>query len=172
MPSSSKTKGTRYERELVDGAAACGLAAERAWGSNGRALGHHEEVDVLIEGLKIQAKRRARIADYLKPNATVDAVAITLGNSPAGEAVMMADGYAILHQQRRKLAKHLVPSEHVDAVAVRADYGETLIIMRWSQFAKLLPHRDSDANNDDTLVVMPWVMFLDLMDGTAKAASP
>lgn len=74
MPHPSKRKGDRFERELVEAFRAAGLRAERAWGSDGRALATDagtpctSGVDVLVEGaLRIQAKRRAAVATYLKP---------------------------------------------------------------------------------------------------------
>ena len=48
MPNKSKAKGNRFEREIVECCQANDVPAIRAWGSNGRSLGHHEEVDVLI----------------------------------------------------------------------------------------------------------------------------
>ena len=73
MASKSKAKGNRFEKQLVDKAKETGLEAVRAWGSNGRALGHHEEVDLVIgNGIKVQAKCRANIADYIKPSEHVD----------------------------------------------------------------------------------------------------
>lgn len=76
MTHPSKRKGNGYERELVDQARDSGLEAKRAWGSNGQSLGMHEEVDLLIDGKKIQAKRRKKIADFLRPTEHVDAVAV------------------------------------------------------------------------------------------------
>ena len=74
MPHPSKRKGNRFERELVAAFEAAGLRAERAWGSDGRALRTDEgkpctsDVDLLVEGsIRIQAKRRKRVAGYLKP---------------------------------------------------------------------------------------------------------
>ena len=50
-----------------------GIHAKRAWGSNGNALGHHEEVDVLIDNdIKVQCKCRAKIAEWMIPNENVD----------------------------------------------------------------------------------------------------
>jgi len=77
MSHPSKVKGNAYERELVQQAQEAGLEAERAWGSNGRALGFHEEVDCVLhvsENLtfKVQAKRRKKLADYIKPSVFVD----------------------------------------------------------------------------------------------------
>ena len=77
MTHPSKQKGNRFERLIVDKAHSYGVKGERAWGSNGRALGMHEEVDVLLEGdLRIQAKCRKKIAEWLKPSEVVDAVVV------------------------------------------------------------------------------------------------
>lgn len=72
MPSPSKAKGNAYEREIVNKARELGLHAIRAWGSDGRSLGLHEGVDLVIEGLTVQAKRRKAIADYIRPDDDVD----------------------------------------------------------------------------------------------------
>mgnify|MGYP003113674643 CR=1 FL=1 len=74
MPSPSKAKGNRFEREIVTKAKEKGLIAQRAWGSNGMSLGMHEEVDCLVEGIKIQAKCRKKIASFLIPTEHVDVV--------------------------------------------------------------------------------------------------
>jgi|TARA_Y100000310_G_C20451176_1_gene700823 Holliday junction resolvase len=66
----SKQKGNRFERECVEKAKRQGLSAERAYASNGKALGESETVDVIIlaNGSKIrcQCKVRNRIAGYIK----------------------------------------------------------------------------------------------------------
>jgi len=73
-----KRKGTRFENLIVDIAEKYGFKAKRAWASDGRSLGMHSEVDVIIYPIdsrtpwKIQAKCRKSIADYLKPNENVD----------------------------------------------------------------------------------------------------
>ena len=69
---SPKNKGNNFERELVRSAQASGLPARRAWGSNGRALGFSEEVDLVIGDavtgeITVQAKRRASVAKWLIP---------------------------------------------------------------------------------------------------------
>ena len=76
MPSPSKAKGNRFEREIVNTVLSSGFnRCKRAWGSNGAALGMHEEVDVLIgDSFKIQAKCRKKIASFLIPTEHVDAV--------------------------------------------------------------------------------------------------
>ena len=77
MPSKSKAKGNRFEREIVKIAKNRGFESQRAWGSNGQALGMHEEVDLTLgknPKMKIQAKCRKSIASYLIPTEHVDAV--------------------------------------------------------------------------------------------------
>jgi Holliday junction resolvase len=76
MPHPSKTKGNTYERELVNAAKEAGLESKRAYASDGRSLGLHETVDLLIQDKKIQAKRRKSIAAFMQPTEHVDAVAI------------------------------------------------------------------------------------------------
>ena len=66
---SSKNKGNTGERQVVALAQDAGLTAVRAWGSDGRALGQATTCDVLINNKPYQVKRRAKIADYVKPPA-------------------------------------------------------------------------------------------------------
>lgn len=66
MPSKNSRRGSNFEREIVNIARAAGFRAERAYGSNGRALGESEQVDVLIGNLRVQAKRRKKLAEYLQ----------------------------------------------------------------------------------------------------------
>ena len=73
MPSKSKAKGNRFERLIVDMSKDAGVPAKRAWGSNGAALGMHEEVDVLLNNeIKVQCKVRKNIAQWMLPNENVD----------------------------------------------------------------------------------------------------
>ena len=51
MPSKSKEKGNRFERLCVNLALAKDLSAQRAWGSDGRSMGEHQEVDIKIEAV-------------------------------------------------------------------------------------------------------------------------
>lgn len=62
MGNKSAAKGKRFERETVNEAKAFGLDAERAYGSNGEAIGEHRTVDVRIERFVVQNKREERIA--------------------------------------------------------------------------------------------------------------
>ena len=62
MTHPSKVKGNAYERELVNQAKDSGLEAIRAWGSDGRSIGHTEGVDVLLDGKRrVQAKRMRKL---------------------------------------------------------------------------------------------------------------
>lgn len=93
MTHASKRKGNRYEREVVEQAEAFGLEAERAYASDGRSLGEAEECDVLIrdpeanvtDAVRIQAKRRKSIAQYLTPpeGADINVVRENYGDSLA-----------------------------------------------------------------------------------------
>lgn len=80
MPNRSKQKGNRFERQIVDRTKDYfrnKIKVQRAWGSNGAALGLHEEVDILIgKNLKLQAKCRKRIGQWMLPNENVDAQVI------------------------------------------------------------------------------------------------
>lgn len=68
----AKQKGNRVERECVNLAKGFGFESRRAWGSDGRSLGWHEEVDMVIElpkskPYKFQVKARKKIGDLYKP---------------------------------------------------------------------------------------------------------
>lgn len=71
MPSPSKAKGNRFERELVNKAKEYGLDAKRAYASNGLSLGLTDDVDLLIDGKAYQAKCRKTIGELYKPNKNV-----------------------------------------------------------------------------------------------------
>jgi Holliday junction resolvase len=79
MAHPSKRKGDKFERELVNQAEAAGVPAQRAFMSNGRALGESEGVDLVL-GLqgewRIQAKRRKSVANYLTPPEGADVTII------------------------------------------------------------------------------------------------
>jgi hypothetical protein len=87
----AKVKGSRFERECVNDAASKGLQARRAWGSNGESLMCHEEVDVLIEGWKVQCKRRAELPAWLGLSEEVDVVFLKADNREALALVRLED---------------------------------------------------------------------------------
>jgi Holliday junction resolvase len=74
MTAPSKRKGNEFERKIVSEARRQGLIAERAYASNGRSLGENDSVDVVVQGLRIQAKRRERLPKYLQIPEGADAV--------------------------------------------------------------------------------------------------
>ena len=75
MSNPSKQKGNRFERLIVRLCDIWNVKAKSAWGSNGQALGMHEEVDVLIgDDFRVQAKCRKKLASFLVPSEEVDAV--------------------------------------------------------------------------------------------------
>tara|TARA_R100000781_G_scaffold54158_4_gene35429 strand:- start:1136 stop:1498 length:363 start_codon:yes stop_codon:yes gene_type:complete len=85
MPSKSKAKGNRFERLVVDmtkhffsdNKGNNTIRVKRAWGSNGAAMGQHEEVDILIgDDIKLQAKCRGAMGQWMIPNENVDAQVI------------------------------------------------------------------------------------------------
>ena len=86
MTHPSKRKGNSFERELVNIAKASGIESKRAYASNGESLGLHPEVDCLVGGYKIQAKRRKVLASWLYPSNKVDVVA---ARPDGGEALVI-----------------------------------------------------------------------------------
>lgn len=90
MPSKSKAKGNRLERLIVDTFEHAGFECERAYGSNGTALGEAPTVDnvAYINGHKIciQAKSRKHIADFMKPPVGAD---VTILKEDRGEMMIV-----------------------------------------------------------------------------------
>ena len=80
MSSPSKNKGNRLERAIVNAFHDAGHHCTRAWGSNGRSIGMPEDVDnvATVNGvqLRIQAKARKRVADFMKPPPSCNAAII------------------------------------------------------------------------------------------------
>ncbi len=67
MSSKSKLKGNNFEREVVNLAKSFGLKAKRAYASNGLSLGKAEDVDIIIENMDFQCKRRKKLGKLLRP---------------------------------------------------------------------------------------------------------
>ena len=73
MPNRSKEKGNRFERYIVSLCEQTDIPAKRAWGSDGRSLGLHEEVDIVIDSdITVQAKCRHRLPAYILPSSNID----------------------------------------------------------------------------------------------------
>ena len=66
MTHPNRRRGNDTEREFVNLAKEHGLDAERAWGSDGKSLGLPSDVDVRIEELSMQVKRRKTLPSYLQ----------------------------------------------------------------------------------------------------------
>lgn len=79
MANRNKQRGNEFEREVVNKAKDKGIHAERAYASNGRALGEHEEVDCVLgkgpDRIRVQAKRRKVLPAYLQVPEEADIVA-------------------------------------------------------------------------------------------------
>ena len=90
MSHPSKIKGNRVEREVVDIFKQEDIKATRAWGSNGKSLGLHEEVDVYVNDLdlKIQVKARKQIAEYVIPDTNIVDMQVVKGNNKPHLAVL------------------------------------------------------------------------------------
>ena len=98
MGSPSKLKGSNFERELVNTAKAFGLHAVRAYGSNGKALGEAETVDLKIEGVNVQAKRRKALAAYLRVPEGADIVIFRQDNEKSLVLLDFEKYLILLHQ--------------------------------------------------------------------------
>jgi len=87
MTSKAKAKGYGYERELVYALRGFGCTSvQRAFGSDGRAMGEKADIDIKAEfngiDFKVQAKRRRALPKYLRPgNANVVAMREDRGNT-------------------------------------------------------------------------------------------
>lgn len=82
MGNPNRRRGFGFERELVTMAREMGMDAERAYGSNGKALGQAEEVDCMIQGCRVQAKRRKTLPAYLQIPKGCDAVVFRQDRGP------------------------------------------------------------------------------------------
>jgi len=102
----SKRKGNSFERELVKLAQEWGFSSKRAWGYNGRSLGMHDEVDLLIEEYKVQAKRRKTLPKYLKCEHT-DIVAFREDRGTTYALMPMEKFLTLLYKIRRNELKQL-----------------------------------------------------------------
>jgi|TARA_R110002124_G_scaffold246277_3_gene411384 Holliday junction resolvase len=91
MPSKSKAKGNRFERECVNAALEHGLESKRAWGSDGRSLGLHAEVDMVIEEFTVQCKVRKRIAKWITPSEEIGGLHLQLVKESRGKSYVIIE---------------------------------------------------------------------------------
>ena len=70
---SSKNKGSKFERDCCKQAELFEIPSKRAWGSDGRSMGLHQEVDIVIgdkkynDEMHVQCKIRKRLPEYIFP---------------------------------------------------------------------------------------------------------
>tara|TARA_R100001443_G_scaffold94751_2_gene101294 strand:+ start:619 stop:936 length:318 start_codon:yes stop_codon:yes gene_type:complete len=103
MAHPSKDKGNRFERLVVNITKDEGIPAKRAYGSNGQALGCHEEVDVLINNkIKVQCKTRKKIANWILPSEHVD-IQVIKEDRGIPYAVLPYDDYLELIKKANKI---------------------------------------------------------------------
>jgi Holliday junction resolvase len=91
MTHPAKRKGNGYERELVAHFGGYGVPAERAYASNGKALGCAETVDIVAGGCRIQAKRRKKLPAFLCIPNGCDAVVFRQDNGASLVLVRLED---------------------------------------------------------------------------------
>ena len=65
MANRNKQRGYELEREIMAIGQAAGLVCERAWCSDGRAMGEDRTVDCIVGGCRIQSKRSRTLPKYL-----------------------------------------------------------------------------------------------------------
>jgi hypothetical protein len=171
MSSSSKAKGTGYEREFLEKLANGGIEdAERTWGSDGRSRGLHREVDVVIRGsVYVQNKRPSSVPGYLFPKDKGHIKVLTERSTGDEYAIVWLDPYYIRllntagidpsvdRGDRKTIGNDWVPSEHVVAQVMREDYDTDgdLVVMEKPTYDKMkaaahrLPKGCLITNNSD-----------------------
>ena len=113
MSNPSKIKGNKFERDCCKLAEAFEIPSKRAWGSDGRSMGLHQEVDIVIGDKKYkdecncQCKIRKRLPDYIFPKTNV--VDCHLIREDRGDAyiVMRYEDYLAEMRRLRVLKKQL-----------------------------------------------------------------
>ncbi len=103
-----KQKGNRIERECVNLAKGFGFESKRAWGSDGRSLGWHEEVDMVIE-----------TKDFTDPDAK------------------LKNTYKFQVKGRKKIGALYKPCEHVYGQILKEDRQEPLVTIRYKDLLML-----------------------------------
>jgi len=89
MAHRNKIRGNNLEREIVNKSKDAGLSAKRAYASDGRSLGKSEVVDVIVEEVTIQAKRKKKVAQWLYPDYHGDDVDAVVTRMDRKEALII-----------------------------------------------------------------------------------
>lgn len=102
MTHPSKAKGNRFERSLVNTAKESGLDARRAYASNGESLGESAEVDLIIEGVRVQAKTRAKLPKIFQIPDDCDVVAAKQDYEEAFVVMWFSDFLDLLKEAKKE----------------------------------------------------------------------
>lgn len=141
MSHPNKVKGNGFEREIVAKAIAHGFASKRAYGSNGQAMGEHEEVDVKIDGWLVQCKRKKALPAWLGISAHNDFV-VTRENNGRTFAIIDFDLLLDLLSCRKNQNKSIAaPAE----AATSSTYGGQAINLNVPPAVASRRHRRTDA---------------------------
>ena len=105
MSHPSKIKGNKFERDCCKKAELFEVPSKRAWGSDGRSLGLHPEVDIVLgdknynDEMHVQCKIRKRLPTYIFPKD--DAIDSQLIREDRGEAYIVIRYEDYLAEMRR-----------------------------------------------------------------------
>ena len=113
MSHPSKIKGNKFERDCCKKAELFEIPSKRAWGSDGRSMGLHQEVDMVLgdkehgDEMHVQCKIRKRLPGYIFPKENV--VDSHLIREDRGETyiVLRYDDYLSEMRRYRQLKKKL-----------------------------------------------------------------
>ena len=114
MSHPSKVKGNKFERDCCDYATDLyEIPSKRAWGSDGRSMGLHQEVDIVLgdkkykDEMHCQCKIRKRLPEYIFPKN--DAIDCHLIREDRGKTyiVLRYDDYLAEMRRLRTLMKEL-----------------------------------------------------------------
>ena len=113
MSHPSKVKGNKFERDCCKKAELYEIPSKRAWGADGRSMGLHQEVDMVLgdkkynDEMHVQCKIRKRLPSYIFPKD--DAIDSQLIREDRGETyiVLRYDDYLAEMSRYRALKKKL-----------------------------------------------------------------
>ena len=108
MSHPSKIKGNKFERDCCKKAELFEIPSKRAWGSDGRSLGLHPEVDIVLgdknynDEMHVQCKIRKRLPEYIFPkNDAIDSHVIRENRGEAYIVLRYEDYLAEMRRYRR-----------------------------------------------------------------------
>jgi len=113
MAAKNKARGNAAEYYIREEMQEAGFDVDRGWGSDGRAMGENEQVDLRVNRTPfpelIQVKRRKAVASYIMPSEDVTAQLLYIDRSSGVKrqvlAVVTLDRYMQLLRAEELLAK-------------------------------------------------------------------